>query len=146
MLRYEEHKKKLQELRELRKQAALEAAAGAAAVQAAASAAAGVALPPPVPPPLEPSIDEASVEPLAKGVISKLEQQVKEAPDLDLFTLVLKSARVEDLGPEQQQHYRRVEATGIGICSRCRYSSGCLNCDVEKAWRYVEVGIGATSD
>ena len=54
-----------------------------------------------------------------------------------MFNLVFNSARVEDLGKEQQEHYRKVEATGIGICSRCRFTPGCLNCDVEKAWRYV---------
>ena len=54
-----------------------------------------------------------------------------------VMSLNMEIARVEDFGKEQQEHFRRVEATGQGICSKCRFTSGCNNCDVEKAWRYV---------
>ena len=118
----------MSEQRELRKQAVLEAAAAAAA---------GVPLPPACPPPLEPPPEEPPIDPPAKEEIRKLEKQVEEIAGLDLFTLVLNTARVEDLGTEQQEFYRKLEAKGIGICSKCLYKSGCLNCDVEKAWRYV---------
>ena len=63
-----------------------------------------------------------------------------------MFQLVLTTARVEDLGKEQQEHFKKVEATGIGICSRCRWKSGCLSCDKDKAWYYVvkwELGMRA---
>ena len=63
---------------------------------------------------------------------------------LDLFELVLETARVEDLGPEQQAHYRKVEASNLGVCSRCRWTYGCLSCEVGKAWKYVvkwELGL-----
>ena len=56
---------------------------------------------------------------------------------LDLFELVLDTARLEDLGPEQQKHYKMVEAKNFGLCGSCRYQTGCLRCDVVKAWRYV---------
>ena len=121
----------MSEQQELRKQAALEAAA------AAEAAAAGVPLPPPCPPPVEPPPEEPPIVPPAEEEIRKIEKQVQETGGLDVFTLVLNSARVEDLGIEQQEFYRKVEARGIGICSKCRFRSGCLNCDVEKAWRYV---------
>ena len=63
-----------------------------------------------------------------------------------MFQLVLMTARVEDLGKEQQEHFKKVETTGIGICSRCRWKSGCLSCDKDKAWYYVvkwELGMRA---
>ena len=116
LLRYQQHQQWLREQRDARR------AAAAAAVAPAAAAA--------VPP----------------DVIKELENKVRNSKDLDLFELVLSTARVEDLGKEQQEHYKKVEATGIGVCSRCRWKSGCLSCDKEKAWKYVvkwELGMRA---
>jgi hypothetical protein len=42
----------------------------------------------------------------------------------------------EDLRPEFLMKYRKVVEEGIGVCSKCRWSSGCLNCDRSKAWPY----------
>ena len=134
LLRLDEHKRTLREQREARQLAAIE--------QSIEQAAADGPPLPPLPPPFEPPVEPA-VKP-SVAVIAALETQCKETADLDLFELVLKSARVEDLGKEQQAHYKRVEATGVGICSKCRFTSGCFNCDVKKAWRYVvkwELGL-----
>ena len=102
-------------------------------------------LPPPAEPPLEkpPPLEEPEPELKPKWLeekkkaVAEVEERVRKQKDLDLFQLVLETARLEDLGPEQQAHYRRVEANEKGLCGSCRYQSGCLRCDVEKAWKYV---------
>ena len=43
---------------------------------------------------------------------------------------------LSDLSKEAQEAILRVQSTGLGICPRCRWSSGCLSCDPEKAQRY----------
>ena len=80
----------------------------AAAEAAAAAAVAGVPLPPPSPPPVEPPLEEFPIVPPAEEEVRKIEKQVHETGGLDVFTLVLNSARVEDLGIEQQEFYRKV--------------------------------------
>ena len=102
---------------------------------------------PPLPPPAEPPLEKPP--PLEeKKAVAEVEERVRKQKDLDLFQLVLETARLEDLGPEQQAHYRRVEANEQGLCGSCRYQSGCLRCDVEKAWKYVvrwELGFAGPS-
>ena len=132
VLRFEKHQRFLAEQRELRRQARLEALKAAEADPSVE------------PPPLPPPAPEVEPEPVPDDVIAKLIKECEENKDLNTLELAIASARVEDLGKEQQEHFKRVEATGKGICSRCRYRSGCLNCDVEKAWRYVvkwELGL-----
>ena len=43
---------------------------------------------------------------------------------------------VEDLRDEYRLKYEKVKAEGCGVCSKCRWTSGCMNCDAVKAWRY----------
>jgi hypothetical protein len=66
-----------------------------------------------------------------------MEEIVKKDAELDFWALVNNTATVGDVGEEQKAHYIKVKAEGIGICSKCRWTSGCMNCDVEKAWVYV---------
>ena len=44
---------------------------------------------------------------------------------------------VEDLSQELKEHVVRVREEGLGVCSKCRWQSGCLACDGEKAWRWA---------
>ena len=50
----------------------------------------------------------------------------------------------EDLRPEFREKFERVRTHGVGICSSCRYTYGCLRCDEGKAWNYYvrqELGL-----
>ena len=42
----------------------------------------------------------------------------------------------EDLPDEYRDAIHKINMTGIGVCSRCRNSSGCLSCDAFKCIRY----------
>jgi len=108
----------------------------------------------PVPPGAAPSeIELASaatmldpVEPKASA-IEKLRQQLSEM-GVDVFNVLLETATIADLKPFLQEHMRKVEKEGAGVCSKCRWLSGCLNCDRKKAWAYcvkVELGIASGS-
>ena len=44
--------------------------------------------------------------------------------------------RYELLDQERRTLVLEVVATGVGICSRCRWTYGCHKCDEEKALRY----------
>ena len=46
------------------------------------------------------------------------------------------SMSIEDLLPEHRLKYERVLVEGKRVCSRCRWSYGCLMCHPEKAWDY----------
>ena len=41
-----------------------------------------------------------------------------------------------ELTPEQQVECEHIKALGLGVCSKCNWSSGCLKCDFSKAVRY----------
>ena len=43
---------------------------------------------------------------------------------------------IEDLSEEAKAALAEVQMRGLGICSRCRWSGGCLSCDIEKARAY----------
>ena len=42
----------------------------------------------------------------------------------------------EDLPDEYRDAIHKISKSGIGVCSRCRNSSGCLSCDAFKCIRY----------
>ena len=46
-------------------------------------------------------------------------------------------ATPEDLRPEDKARFEHVKMNGVGICARCRWQSGCLACDEEKAWSFA---------
>ena len=56
---------------------------------------------------------------------------------------------LEDLSDEMKAHVVRVREEGLGVCSKCRWQSGCLACDGEKAWKWAvskELGIPLRSE
>ena len=46
-------------------------------------------------------------------------------------------AKWEDLRQEDRAVYEVVRDTGVGLCSRCRWRSGCVSCDEVKAWGFA---------
>jgi hypothetical protein len=85
---------------------------------------------------------EELVPPLAEGVMDKLRAEFEN--NKDFVELALQVTRMDDLSAPQREHMERVIANGKGVCSRCRWKSGCLSCDREKAWAYcvkVELGL-----
>ena len=38
---------------------------------------------------------------------------------------------------KKQDEHSRAKALGVGVCARCRWSSGCASCDLAKAERYM---------
>ena len=46
-------------------------------------------------------------------------------------------AKPEDLRPEDRNIYEAVRGTGVGLCARCRWMSGCQSCDEDKAWGFA---------
>ena len=82
------------------------------------------------------------VEPMFASVASLRLRLADEG--MEFFNVALETATIADLRPELQAHMQRVEEHGQGVCSKCRWSSGCMQCDVKKAWHYclkVEMGI-----
>ena len=58
--------------------------------------------------------------------------------------MAIETFSVENLSEELKKHVLRVREQGLGVCSKCRWQSGCLACDGEKAWRWAvskELGI-----
>ena len=56
----------------------------------------------------------------------------KEGEGLELWA----ASMLEYLLPEHQAIVKKVQAKGLGICSSCRWSSGCHRCSWVKAVRY----------
>ena len=97
--------------------------------------------PPSVPPPLPAEADPVEVAP-SKG--EEVMQRIAEAPARletkayevleDEFIAV---AKPEDLRQEDRDMYEAVRGTGLGLCGRCRWRSGCQSCDEVKAWAFA---------
>ena len=47
------------------------------------------------------------------------------------------AAQPEDLRKEDRDAYELVRDTGLGLCGRCRWMSGCDRCDEVKAWDFA---------
>ena len=43
----------------------------------------------------------------------------------------------ENLSPAAKEALEKIKNYGIGLCSRCHWSTGCLSCDYEKALKYL---------
>ena len=70
------------------------------------------------------SLDELAAPP----TVSVAEPPKEPEPDSDW--------RLDLLPPERRAIVDHIFKQGVGVCSRCRYSHGCLSCDGEKALRY----------
>ena len=53
-----------------------------------------------------------------------------------MLALAVEAFTLEDLPPDLRSKYSKVLAEGTGVCSRCRWRSGCISCDPSKAWKY----------
>jgi hypothetical protein len=96
---------------------------------------------PPLPPPAgPPPVIQEHLEALAataKESMDKGQADVGgpvpvEDDDLEAWA----AGMVEWLTPGHQEICRKVQLTGIGICAKCRWKSGCYNCSFAKAVRY----------
>ena len=84
------------------------------------------------------------VEPMPSAV-EKLRLRLAEE-GMEFFNVALETATVAELRPALTAHMEKVEKHGQGVCSKCRWLSGCLQCDVKKAWVYclrIEMGLSA---
>ena len=63
----------------------------------------------------------------------------------EVLQMAIETFKLEDLKDEKlRKHVVKVRANGHGVCSKCRWSSGCLACDGDKAWNWAvskEFGI-----
>jgi len=114
LLRYQEYQKMLQDKKKKVAPAAVEEPAAVEKPPASVEEPAAVEKPPA-------AVEEPAAVKPTKGELQSLHKQCLETKDLDLFELCVETLRVEDLGAEQQAYYRKVEATGLGVCSRCRW-------------------------
>ena len=71
------------------------------------------------------------IEPIPSAVEKLRLRLVEEG--MEFFSVVLETASVPDPRPEPQAHVEKVEKYGQGVCSKRRWLSGCLQCDVKKA-------------
>ena len=52
--------------------------------------------------------------------------------------MAIESFELKDLqDPKLRDHVEKVRKEGLGVCSKCRWQSGCLACDPEKAWKWA---------
>lgn len=77
---------------------------------------------------------ESQEKPLAPKKVQDIEGVFNE-DDLAI-ELAIQHWSVEDLRDEYRLKYEKVKAEGCGVCTKCRWTSGCMNCDADKAWRY----------
>ena len=76
----------------------------------------------------------------AKALEAKLEKEKKFAEEQTKLAQKLADKghklREEDLSQEIQVKLSHLRNFEVKICSKCHWSSGCLQCDYEKALRY----------
>ena len=99
-------------------------------------------LPPPEAPPLPPPAAPPPEEPSSKGEM--VMARIAEAPArleveayVQLEAEFIAVAKPEDLREEDRELYEAVRGSGLGICARCRWLSGCQSCDEVKAWGFA---------
>jgi hypothetical protein len=106
---------------------------GAPPVGESGSSGSGDGAPPPLPPPPE---DPASEAEASTSKAEEVKKKIAEAPErLDTKTYealeeaFIAVAKLEDLREQDRATYEAVRGVGMGICARCRWSSGCQSCD-----------------
>jgi len=98
----------------------------------------------PVPPPNPPPEADPSEAAAASSKGDEVKKRLAEATARlgqeayiaveDEFIAV---AKPEDLRAEDREAYDAVRMINLGICTRCRWSSGCHSCDEAKAWSFA---------
>ena len=69
---------------------------------------------------------------LASGT-KRLEVQAYVEAEVEFMAV----AKAEDLRPEDRAQFEKVKVEGVGICSRCRWISGCASSDEDEAWDFA---------
>ena len=89
-----------------------------------------------------PPASEAPVAPPSKA--EEVRMKLAAAPlrldkkaYVDLEDEFIAVATLEDLRPQDRKQYEFVRATGAGVCGRCRWSTGCDQCDSDHAWSFL---------
>ena len=87
--------------------------------------------------------DQAAAEKEAKNLKFKnaSEMHNKKQEQLELLAKELLSEKkvfdpLSNLSDMAKKEIERVSLTGVGVCSKCRFSSGCLKCDLNKCKEY----------
>jgi len=100
--------------------------------------------PPPMMPPKAAPPPEADPPEAAPSKGEEVKHRVAEAPArlekeayLALEDEFIAVAKLEDLRSEDRKFYEGVRAVNVGVCSRCRWVSGCHSCDEVKAWGFA---------
>ena len=70
-----------------------------------------------------------------KGMLDAVVEAM-EADELEKRQLAGIDEMFKNLSPDQQAKCEHIRKTKLGVCARCRYSSGCLSCDFNKAVAY----------
>ena len=98
--------------------------------------------PPAAPPQADPP--EAALPEAAPSKAEEVKQRIAEAPDrlkpeayVSIEEEFIAVAKPEDLREQDREIYEKVRGTGLGVCARCRWQSGCHSCDEVKAWGYA---------
>ena len=79
-------------------------------------------------------VDRAEDEWFAMGAPSEAEFMPEYRAIEDEF---IKSAKLEDLREPYKQQYNGVRLIGPRVCTKCRWMSGCMACDEDKAWAWA---------
>jgi hypothetical protein len=82
--------------------------------------------------------DKEVLENVFRALLKQLQDEEKEKR-----AILNTDEMFKQLSPEHQATCQHIRNTKFGICSRCRYSSGCLSCDYDKAVNYYFSQPGA---
>lgn len=100
--------------------------------------------PPEAPPHPEAPAPEAPVPEVAPSKAEEVKQRLAEAParlEVEAYRALedefIAVAKPEDLRDVDKKFYEKVRSEGRGVCSRCRWLSGCQSCDGDKAWGFA---------
>ena len=90
--------------------------------------------PPPLPPPLEaaPSRGEEVMQRVAEAS-ARMDTEAWRALEEEFVAV----SKPHHLRLEDREMCEAVRTTGEGFCARCRWMSGCVACDEDKAWRFA---------
>ena len=111
---------------------------------------------PPLPPPVEeeaveepphevPAVEEKTGEKHAEVLLAE-DKTVKKDEGIEV-EFAIENFTIDDLAPQHQAAYLKVVEEGVGVCSKCRWRSGCLRCEPVKAWRYyVRLSLGLSAE
>jgi len=78
----------------------------------------------------------AAAAPKAKGKAKARAATLKlSAEDQVAVEMATESWTEDNLRPQFRSEFAKAKG-GVGVCSKCRWSSGCIRCSEDKAWSY----------